>query len=124
MYRGWTDKEYIWLPRQDQLQDIYLNYFKKQLDCDEAICMPGFVVNILSQLKMLGYAWNRDYTPLESFEQLYLLFVMIQVFNKRWDDKEEKWVECRENWWHASEEFLKGVEEKIDREEKENAKLH
>ena len=70
------DQKFIWLPRQDQLQEIlgilwdeYEYYIRKLLD---------FILD-LSFTKM-------------TMEQLWLTFVMHEKYGKVWDDKKGEWT--------------------------------
>ena len=73
--------ELIWLPRQDQLQEMVdLDIWELATDLDEFI-----------------YTKDRDLPSkpvrgLKSMEQLWLAYVMYEKFNKVWDDKQEEWI--------------------------------
>lgn len=65
----------IWLPRQDQLQEM--------------VKSPPVVMGNLNRLQ----AFMNEYSPLdgwESMEQLWLAFVMKEKYNKIWDG--ETWI--------------------------------
>jgi len=68
-------KNIIWLPRQDQLQEIVSPSFLKE---DKFMIIDKF-------LSFIDYA-DREW----SFEQLWLAFVMKEKFNKIWDGEEWK----------------------------------
>ncbi len=74
------DKErYVWLPSQHQLQGMVKRptpYFMLRMIFDK--CFPG------------GYEPDRYYKEFESMEQLWLAFVMLEKYQKIWDDK--NWV--------------------------------
>lgn len=70
----------VWLPRQDQLQEMvkkegktwdFLRYFYKKTE------------GIITQY----------YLQFDSFEQLWLAFVMENKYNKMWNNKVQKWEE-------------------------------
>ena len=67
--QSWT-----WLPRQDQLQDMF----------------KGEWNNILDALIKYSDTPLHDNPPAESMEQLWLMFVMEKKYNKVWDRNEWK----------------------------------
>lgn len=75
-------KESVWLPRQDQLQEIIGGGH------------PGSMMELL--VKICGWdgnAYNGDWLKFKSPEQLWLAFVMKKKYNKTWNGKE--WVEIK-----------------------------
>ncbi|MCJ7669584.1 MAG: hypothetical protein MUO61_03590 [Dehalococcoidia bacterium] len=68
------DAPLVWLPRQDQLQEIYGDYPK----CVEAIYM--------SEEACIPFNW----CDFSSMEQLWLAYVMKDKYNKVWNG--EDWV--------------------------------
>ena len=71
----------IWLPRQDQLQEMIKPDFKGMYYKGKADDYAVYVLDVLSY---------NDLTDFESMEQLWLAFVMKERFNKVWDG--EKWI--------------------------------
>ncbi len=73
----------VWLPRQDQLQDMMLYL----LGNDFLGCAP-FILNEKLHESLPGgiYNWGRSY------EELWLAFVMKEKYNKKWDGK--RWLNC------------------------------
>lgn len=70
------ERRYIWLPTQAQLQKVLGSSFPP--------------LGILSRLNHV-YEQNKDYwTGFESFEQLWLAFVMKEKYNKTWNG--EDWI--------------------------------
>lgn len=72
---------YIWLPRQDQLQEM--------VNIDKFICFKSGV------LEIENYSQNEEsiyYSQLTSFEQLWLAFVMQEKHNKVWNEDKQEWV--------------------------------
>ena len=67
---------FIWLPRQDQLQEM--------------IEKEGKVVNKLITLIHRFYCENE--TDYDSFEQLWLAFVMKEKYNKQWNKEKLQWL--------------------------------
>lgn len=77
MLDGATKERDVWLPRQDQLQDM-MDY----VDC-AAESIESF------------YQWweiysQHHYSTRESMEQLWLAFVMKEKYNKKWNG--EEWI--------------------------------
>ena len=71
IYHSNNDDEELWLPRQDQLQDMIGEYPKPLLLlCDKAIYY--------------------QFSYFSSAEMLWLCFVMYDKYGKRWDDSD--WV--------------------------------
>lgn len=67
---------YIWLPRQDQLQEMLLQPANTKYP-DIYYLMADFKIVMVENLR------------LDSFEQLWLAFVMKEKYNKSWDG--ENW---------------------------------
>ena len=88
-----TEPFVIWLPSQDQLQKMidWDNYH----ECESAIgkidefwwfCHPKTKTRDYDwEQRMLKYVWLFD-----SFEKLWLAFVMHEKYQKKWDGKEWK----------------------------------
>lgn len=63
---------FIWLPRQDQLQDMV---------------MDG--VNPIAKISEFYHVMRLDYGQIfQSMEQLWLAFIMSELYNKRWNGKD------------------------------------
>jgi len=71
-------KSLVWLPRQDQLQNIISPYLQELLD---TICEKDGDI---------GYQFMHEY-DLNSMEQLWLAFVMKEKYKKTWDG--EQWTQ-------------------------------
>ena len=73
---------HVWLPRQDQLQEMIEDKINMKewrrlnllIDCAYSY----------TSSKLLEEQW-REIQTLESFEQLWLAFVMFEKFGKKWD---------------------------------------
>jgi len=79
-------KDCIWIPRQDQLQEMLSQYENMTL---------LFKFNEFCSGKMYRYQEPSRYLEimLDTFEKLWLAFVMKEYFNKRWNGKEwEVWL--------------------------------
>ena len=78
-------KSKIWLPRQDQLQEMFrhkdLNY------------LSAYFYSFITQPRIFeGERANENYCNIfKSMEQLWLAFVMKEKYNKTWD--KNKWKE-------------------------------
>jgi hypothetical protein len=80
---GNEDNNCIWLPRQDQLQEIWADHI---YDKERANNWVTFVIDQFSY-----WVLNEDvgFSALDaSFEQLWLAFVMKEKFNKTWTGEE------------------------------------
>jgi len=76
---SWTEKcDYIWLPRQDQLQDMVKN--SDSIIYDLLDRFNTFV----KDAKTLYFNMRKNY----SMEQLWLVFIMQEKYGKVWDGKE------------------------------------
>ena len=74
---------HVWLPRQDQLQEMVL---------------PKETFNLAWwNLHWMFHNWiiatEFKYENVSGMEQLWLAFVMKEKFNKAWNDEEEEWVD-------------------------------
>lgn len=68
----------VWLPRQDQLQDM-IKWNKKWYKGAYLYPLIDFYESFA------GNQW-------ESLEQLWLAFVMYEKYQKIWDEEKEEWV--------------------------------
>ena len=82
--------EYIWLPRQDQLQGM-IGDFKKQKDFMVLFFRPFYYCLELGQIIPKAERVSTYWSDFKSWEQLWLAFVMKEKFNKVWDG--EDWNE-------------------------------
>ncbi len=88
IYTQWFDKDAIWLPRQDQLQEMVII---------SADCIGGGLAGVLGDfydfLRPVGISMEfiagycKQFT---SMEQLWLAFVMKEKYGKVWDNKD--WI--------------------------------
>ena len=78
----------IWLPRQDQLQEMVA------MDTCSYISFPVLLLSSLGEFTNRGLApdegWNDYALSFTSMEQLWLAFVMKEKYNKTWNG--EDWV--------------------------------
>ncbi len=73
--------DWVWLPRQDQLQEMILG--------------PVPVVKDYYDLNILFALYTERamvHQRLQSYEQLWLTFVMRERYQRRWDEKKEEWI--------------------------------
>ena len=73
----YPQSDVIWLPRQDQLQDMVKSEY--ECDYDMNLDFTEFTTNLYTH-EQIG----------ASMEQLWLAFVMHEKYNKKWDG--EDWV--------------------------------
>ncbi len=82
-YFGLMDSDFIWLPRQDQLQEMIHRACLPHVLLDEFLSWEKqYQDNIVEQK---GKVWIAS-----SMEQLWLAFVMKEKYNKIWDGTD--WV--------------------------------
>lgn len=80
------DAPLVWLPRQDQLQEML---FEGQALSEE---IPCAMLKLLYEYGHVTYNKDAEYWhACKSMEQLWLAFVMKEKYNKVWDG--ENWVE-------------------------------
>ncbi len=80
-----SDGEYlIWLPRQDELQEMLFRNFKKD----------SVYIDVV--LRSIWSFWEEidayKCAEIASIEQLWLWFIMNKIYNKVWDDISEAWI--------------------------------
>ena len=73
-----TDGKAVWLPRQDQLQEMVYNGRNLSVFYGFRSYVMHHIVNDLD---------DTDEADLESWEQLWLTFVMKEKYNKSWNGK-------------------------------------
>ena len=98
-----TEREVCQLERQDQLQEMVSKYIKKELGEDRIEEMWGTENSEIKQAFLdfahwLGIQYHDEpftCVPTNCFEtgdQLWLAFVMKELYNKSWNEKD--WVVC------------------------------
>lgn len=87
-------RRYVWLPRQDQLQEIWERHIHGD-DYDNIGNKLFFMVDVFQCFALDDHGCGEDVKncvqKMESMEQLWLLMVMRDVYEKKWVDGE--WVE-------------------------------
>lgn len=83
-----TNKERVWLPRQDQLQEMVM---KDSINIE----LNRFFVFSLEK----RYNWHSDFEypvfaafRFDTFEQLWLAYVMKCKFSKTWSEEKQDWI--------------------------------
>jgi len=82
-------KDFIWLPRQDQLQEMVKDD-TKPLRAQYIYLLGDFVAwwkNEISEKYAIKFL---------TFEQMWLAFVMWKKYGKIWDEEKEEWVSLHE----------------------------
>lgn len=69
----------IWLPRQDQLQEMVINKDWSKVAIDKGV--------LFLHTKLT----NEGYYNIDSFEKVWLIFVMNIKYNKQWNKETNKW---------------------------------
>lgn len=84
----------IWLPRQDQLLEIWRKHDEilKQMKELTPIDMHYTFSSIVDFLEK--HFWSQRYV---SFEQTILAFVMYDLYGKIWDEQKEEWIKEKED---------------------------
>lgn len=78
---GWGCKEkLIWLPRLDQLQEIICKDWGLQTIC-------AYIESFSKSL------YGSSVTITGTMEQLWLAYIMYELYQKKWDDDKEDWYE-------------------------------
>jgi hypothetical protein len=72
----------VWLPRQDQLQEMILEKHENEFKCLEWV---GLVESLIGYYEKMG---KRNLERTKSLEQLWLALVMKKKFGKVWDGRE------------------------------------
>lgn len=72
----------IWLPRIDQLQKMCINYLKKD----------GYCMNLVFKLNDFYTHSLVLFNKCTTMEQVWLMIVMKEKFNKSWDSVKKDWI--------------------------------
>lgn len=86
----WEAEKLIWLPTQDQLQEIWLETYSRQPS------KRGFIWGFHNWLEVPYIESKLPEEYFDTLEQLWLAFIMHKKFGKVWDDEKEEWVEIKE----------------------------
>lgn len=85
-------QNYTWLPKQDQLQKIYIDNLPKNIRESEYIR-----IEILDDFQNWVFNkcpnWMLDF---DSLEQLWLAFVMQENYNSYWNELHNSWLKFAE----------------------------
>jgi hypothetical protein len=85
--------ECIWLPKQDQLQELCINFYVRIMAVSE---YDAFVRLLESYSSWLRDVHSGGYQDVDTFEQLMLSFAMGIMYDRKWN---------RENWVKAHKGF-------------------
>jgi hypothetical protein len=85
--------DYIWLPRQDQLQGLCIKYYVRIMGVSE---YDAFVRLLESYSSWLRDVHGRGYQYVDTFEQLMLSFAMEIMYDRKWN--RENWVKAHEGY--------------------------
>ena len=84
VYHGFLfgDEKRVWLPRQDQIQDMLSiqNEFTLGVACN---CQKEW--SLIGKMKILMEAKWQYFSKLKSMEQLWLACMMFELRNKKWN---------------------------------------
>ena len=81
----------VWLPRQDQLQDIVIN--KTNNFGSNNLSSQLLLNNIVGFSKELYCSRKKE--MFSTLEQLWLAFVMKTIYNKIWNEETQNWKEIK-----------------------------
>ena len=73
----------LWIPRQDQLQNMVFNFVQSKLGACRTKLMKLFA-------EFLPYV-SENGTDYDSFEKLWLAFIEKELYNKYWDSTIKLW---------------------------------
>jgi len=86
----------IWLPRQDQLQEMIpvdcncgMTWLHQSIKLDKFM---NWLCNFEEDMSMEAYHQKKSYHTTLTWEQLWLVFVMKEKYHKTWTSKE--WIKC------------------------------
>ena len=83
----------IWLPRQDQLQELCIDFFTRIMDMSEYeafIHLLGSYSSWLNDAHRVIWIIGGEYKDVISFEELMLMYTMERLHSKAWDG--ERWI--------------------------------
>jgi hypothetical protein len=87
--------DWVWLPRQDQLQELCIKFFIRMMNMSEYDAFVRLLESYSSWLKDVhNIIWNvgGEYKEVDSFEELMLSYAMEMIHGKKWDG--ENWVKA------------------------------
>lgn len=79
-------KDCIWLPRQDQLQEMAI----KKIGGNHIAALSKLIQTMLNQAGLGHYVSSPYFNHTNSMEQLWLAFVMHEKYQKKW--KNGRWI--------------------------------
>ena len=86
---GW-----VWLPRQDQLQEMINGSWQSKLARLDIFCDPPTpeIIKAHEKIYQKVLARHKYINNFTSFEQLWLAFVMHERYEKYWSESEKEWI--------------------------------
>lgn len=97
LYPGNNSINYIWLPRQDQLQDICIAFFMNNLRISKFEAFLQFLEWYSGRLRYtFEHGLKNENGFIDSGEELLLNRAMIMMHWKKWDG--ENWVKALEGY--------------------------
>jgi len=93
----------IWLPRQDQLQELCINFYVRIMDVSEYDAFVRLLESYSSWLRDVFLGGRQD---VDTFEQLMLSFAMEIMYDRKWNG--ENWVKAHEGYEpkHGSDLYM------------------
>ena len=97
LYPGNNSINYIWLPRQDQLQEICIEFFMQNLKISKFEAFLQFLEWYSGRLRYtFEHGLKNGNGFIDSGEELLLNRAMIMMYWKKWDG--ENWVRALEGY--------------------------
>jgi len=97
LYPGNNSINYVWLPRQDQLQEVYIAFFMQNLRISK---FEAFLRFLEWYSRRLRYTFEHGLKNgngfIDSGEELLLNRAMMMMHGKKWDG--ENWVKVLEGY--------------------------
>jgi len=97
LYPGNNSINYVWLPRQDQLQEVYIAFFMQNLRISK---FEAFLRFLEWYSRRLRYTFEHGLKNgngfIDSGEELLLNRAMMMMHGKKWDG--ENWVKALEGY--------------------------
>jgi hypothetical protein len=94
-YQSKDCTELIWIPKQDQLQEICIEFFIQNMGMSKYEAFIHLLGSYASWLKEVhNIIWNigGGYKDVDSFEEMMLEYTMEMLHGKKWDG--ENWVKA------------------------------
>jgi hypothetical protein len=107
LYAGNNSTNYIWLPRQDQLQEICIEFYMHNLRISKFEAFVRFLEWYSGRLRYtFEHGLKNGNGFIDSGEELLLNRAMIMMHWKKWDG--ENWVKALEGYTPRPQKFSLG----------------